>query len=227
MDHRAGVRPGRGAGLLLFLRAEPLQAAHHLAPHAQTHHHAARRARTPRRPRHPAPLPAARLTAAQYAALRTALRQPHHALHRRQVEDGGAACGDRPGEAPHPHPVLHLLRRHNGLPPARRAGRESPARGRGAHPLRRRGVQRREKVLFRGDAPRGNRGVRVPARQVPAFHQQGQLPQPPQNSRHRRLRRLHRRHEHRRPSAARNGAHGATPTSGSRAAARRGCRRRS
>ena len=226
MDHRAGVRPGRGAGLLLFLRTEPLQAAHHLAPHAQTHHHAARRGSRRRTARHPGRAPPAGPAARRDDPLRAALRQPHHALHRRQVEDGGAACGDRPGEAPHPHPVLHLLRRHDGLPPARRAGRESPARGRGAHPLRRRGVQRREKVLFRGDAPRGNRGVRVPARQVPAFHQQGQLPQPPQNSRHRRLRRLHRRHEHRRPLRPRHGV-GIVARHPLPAAARRGCRRRS
>ena len=43
------LAPRGRAGLLFLLRAEPLQAAHHFAPHAQAHHHAARRARTPRK----------------------------------------------------------------------------------------------------------------------------------------------------------------------------------
>ena len=52
---------------------------------------------------------------------------------------------------------------------------------------------------FPQHAQRRHRGLRLPARQIPALHQQGQLPQPPQDRRHRRLRGLPRRHEHRRP----------------------------
>ena len=44
------LAPRRGSDLLLLLRAEPLQTAHHLAPDAQTHHPAARRGRARRRP---------------------------------------------------------------------------------------------------------------------------------------------------------------------------------
>ena len=199
MDRRAGTGPRGRAGLLFLLRAEPLQAAHHFAPHAQAHHHAARRARTPRRPRHPAPLPAARLTAAQYAALRTALRQPHRRLYRRTVEDGSADGGDRPRTAPHPYPVLHPQRRPDGLPPAGRPGRKGARRRPGTHPLRRRRQPGCQELLFQRDARRRDRSIRLPARQIPALHQQGQLPQPPQDRRDRRPHRIHRRHEHRRP----------------------------
>ena len=143
VDHRTRVRPRRGAAVLFFLRAEPLQTAHHLAPHAQTHHHAARGGPRRRASRNSRGAPAAGHASLQHDPFRTALRQPHHPLHGRCFENGGPAGGDRPGETPHPYPVLHLLRRRDGLPPARCAGGKSPAGSRGAHPLRRCGVQRR------------------------------------------------------------------------------------
>ena len=199
MDHRAGAGPRLGADLLFFLRPEPLQTAHHLAPDAQAHHPAARRSRAHRRSRPARSVPSAGRPADQHEPLDPALRQPDHHLHRRAVEDGGPADRNRLRKAPHPHPVLHPQRRRNGPPPARRADRKGPRRGRGTHPLRRRGQQRGQKILFPQHAQRRHRGLRLPARQIPALHQQGQLPQPPQDRRHRRLRGLPRRHEHRRP----------------------------
>ena len=199
MDHCAGARSGRGADLLLFLRPEPLQAAHHLAPHAQAHYHAARRGPRRRTTRHSGRIPSAGHAARLYDSLRAALRQPDHPLYRRSVEDGGAAGRDRPRETPRPYPVLYLLRRPDGLPPARCVGCEGPGGGHGAHPLRRRGMQRCEKSVFRGYAPRRYRGVLLPARQIPAFYEQGQLPQSPQNRHCRRACGFHRRYEYRRP----------------------------
>ena len=71
--------------------------------------------------------------------------------------------------------------------------------GRGAHPLRRRGQRGPKNPFSAGCAAKASRSSRLPARQIPALHQQSQLPQPPQDRRHRRLRGIPRRHEHRRP----------------------------
>ena len=110
VDHRARVRSGRRARLLLLLRAESLQAADHLPQNPETNLHAAGRDRRNRTGRDPRTVETPRPALRKRRPRRAALRKPDHPLYRRKCQDGGAPQRDPTRRTSHPSPILHPLR---------------------------------------------------------------------------------------------------------------------